>query len=460
MACGAADHAPPLADEPGSVELEAPDVVRAGSPAVDATAATAPAEQQAVCGNGLLEGSEVCDSGAGGCDAACVDKDYFSSYDHVIRELMEKHRVPGGAVAVTRHGRLVHTAGYGFADNVDGLLSTPNSLFRIASMSKLLTAVGVLSLVDSGQLDLDAPALDYLPSSSSAHAPMDTRFEEVTVRQLLQHSGGWDRERTFDPMFRSTEIADSLGMPGPSTPRMVFDYMYQRPLDFEPGQRFAYSNFGYALLGEVIATASGERYEDYVQKHVLRPAGASNMHIGHTRLDQRLPGEARYQSSTMTPSVFPDDPELVPAPYGGWHQESLAAHGGWVGNVLDLSRVLVALKSGELLSESSMQQLTRAPEFSSLTSNPDEGSWYSMGLNVRSTDVGQNWWHSGQLHGSTGMFVVTDNEFTWVALFNGGHTDDSFSGDAFLDDLDSGLWRAWRQIERWPEQDLFNLPED
>jgi N-acyl-D-amino-acid deacylase len=121
--------------------------------------------------------------------------------------------------------------------------------------------------------------------------------------------------------------------------------MLGQRLDFDPGAKEAYSNFGYCLLGRVIEQVTGKPYGEAVQNLVLRPAGIARMKIGRTRLAERLPGEVRYYTpdDERARSVFPDVKKPVPWPYGGFYIEAMDAHGAWVASAVDLVRFTAAL---------------------------------------------------------------------------------------------------------------------
>ena len=108
----------------------------------------------------------------------------------------------------------------------------------------------------------------------------DPRLAEITIRQLLNHTAGWDSNQSFDPMFQSVRIAESLGVSPPALAEHVICFMKGHSLDFSPGERYAYSNLGYALLGRVIEAKAGQRYEEYVQKHVFSPLNIQRSRIG------------------------------------------------------------------------------------------------------------------------------------------------------------------------------------
>src|SRR3954452_12574272 len=133
------------------------------------------------------------------------------AYDDVVLRLMNKWQLPGGSVAVARAGRLVMARGSGLADVEDCILVAPSTLFRIASMSKTVTAIAAMQLVEDGKLALDSPAFALLSDLAPRGGPVDPRLERVTVGELLQHTGGWDRDLSFDPMFIPYAAALEVG---------------------------------------------------------------------------------------------------------------------------------------------------------------------------------------------------------------------------------------------------------
>ena len=170
----------------------------------------------------------------------------------------------------------------------------PDSLFRIASISKPITAVATLQLIERGKLKLDDRVFKLLPHR--AHLPnggkVDPRLNDITLAHLMRHQGGWDRGESIDPMFHSLEIAAALGKPAPASADDVIQFMKGWPLDFKPGSRYAYSNLGYCLLGRVIEQVSGKKYEAYIRGKFLKPLGITRMRVGRT-LTTSL-GEVRY----------------------------------------------------------------------------------------------------------------------------------------------------------------------
>jgi N-acyl-D-amino-acid deacylase len=410
-----------------------------------------------VCGDGLLDPGELCDDGDLGddleCATDCTPAAPFHEYDQIILDFMERWRVPGGAVAVTTDERLVLVRAYGMADVEAEEPVARDSLFRIASISKLITAIAIMQLVEEGLINLDAPAFSYLN-----HLPMidggveDPRLADVTVRHLLTHSGGWDSNVSLDPMFRNIEVAAAFGIPGPAEVEQIIQWMRGFPLDSDPGSRYAYSNFGFALLGRVIESVTGQEYETWVTDEVLAPMGIDRMQIGGSLLEDRVEGEVRYYGPNGAVSVFPDH-ATAPWAYGGFYLESLDSHGGWIASTLDLTRLLLSIdRRGAIpdaLEEETIETMTARPDL------PDwqgRDAWYAMGIIVRPAGDSATVWHDGSLPGTATQAVLTSNGFTWVALFN--RRSDTEIND-FHAELDQVLWDAYFSVDQWPEYDLM-----
>jgi len=380
----------------------------------------------------------------------------MSSFDRVMTELMAKFNVPGGALAVAKDGRLVLAHGYGLADVDVKQLVQPDSLFRIASISKPVTAAAILKLIEEGRLDLDAKAFLVLSNlKPETDVDVDPRIWNITVRQLLQHSGGWDRNRRFDPMFMPREAAAAVGAPAPASCETVIRYMFTQPLDFDPGTRFAYSNFGYCVLGRVIEEVTGQSYEEYVKTQLLKPIGITDMRIGHSLIEDRAENEVRYYDFSGVPpfqSVFTN--EIVPWPYGGFYLEAMDSHGGWIGSAVNLVRFAVSVdgqRPPSILRPETVQVMTSRPAPPLWAG---ESYWYGMGWYVRPIHENvANWWHAGSLPGTSALLVRTYHGLAWAALFN-CRPEYPREYD-LISELDNSLWLAESEVKVWPTHDLF-----
>ncbi len=197
------------------------------------------------------------------------------SFDETIVGYMKKHSIPGGALAIVQDGKLIYAHGYGYADRDKQTPALPTSLFRLASVSKPFTAVAIMTLVENGKLDLDAkvvPLLGLKPFLKPDKTE-DPRIHDITVRHLLEHAGGWDRDISGDIMFKHFQIAKDMGIASPPDHASLIRWGLGQPLDFEPGKKYAYSNFGFCILGRVIEKISGRSYDDFVREQVLSKAG-------------------------------------------------------------------------------------------------------------------------------------------------------------------------------------------
>lgn len=383
------------------------------------------------------------------------------SFDDTLVAFMKRHAIPGGALAVVQDGKLIYARGYGFADREQKTPVLPTSLFRLASVSKPITSAAVMTLVERGKLDLDAKVVALLGVEPflKAGTKEDPRIRDISVRNLLQHAGGWDRGKSGDIMFKHFQIAADMGISSPPDHASLIRWGLGQTLDFAPGQKYAYSNFGYCVLGRVIEKASGQRYEDYVREHVLAPMGIHDMRIGEGRQRERKDREVCYYDAqnTLGRNVFSGDgPDRVPLPYGFASPQTMDAHGGWIASAVDLARFAAALDrpgAKPVLSAESAALLYARPE-PPLGLNADRSPadvFYGMGWNVRMLGkTGKiNVWHNGAMPGTSTLLVRLANGRSWVVLFN-QRTDGKGA-----DDIDPLLHAAAAKVTQWPTADLF-----
>jgi CubicO group peptidase (beta-lactamase class C family) len=346
--------------------------------------------------------------------------------DGTVLGLMAKYGCPGAALAITYQGRLVLARGYGLADVASGTVVQPDSLMRVGSLSKFVTAIAVMTLVQQGRIDLDAPAFALIPQLTPLPgATVDPRLKTITVRQLLQHTGGWDALVSGDPLFESDAISAAAGTPPPASADTIIRYMLGQPLDFDPGTQFAYSNFGYCVLGRIIETVTGQTYGDYVQGAVFAPAGVTRAVLGRSLAADRAPGEVTYYDYPGAPlvnSVFPPTTALVPMPYGGFYLEAADSAGGWVMNTIDYVRLWAAIDG------SRAPALLSAPSVASLIARPappvsvNATDYYAMGLEVQTVNdgtlTGAIFLHAGSLSGTSTYEIHLFTGWTIALFFN------------------------------------------
>jgi N-acyl-D-amino-acid deacylase len=332
--------------------------------------------------------------------------------DEAIHEFMTDRDVPAAALAVARHGDVVHERGYGWRDADRTEATRPDTPFRLASVTKALTNAAVRSLFDEGSLDPETrvfPTLDLEPLPGDEP---DERLGDVTVQHLLNHAGGWDAESLFDPMFHDFVIASRMDLTHPPSARETARYMLGQPLQFTPGEREAYSNFGYALLGLLVETKTGVSLPEYVRDSVLAGANTDRLYGGASLPDDRPDDEVRYYSPHRCPNVIAlDATDTVPCPDGGFHLEGLGAAGELVGT----TRTLLSFSEDYLLTGEPRRR--------------DRGSYY----------------YFGSLSGTFTMLKQRTDGVDVAVLFNRrGPTPMSFADVADL--LDAAIER----IEEWP----------
>lgn len=364
----------------------------------------------------------------------------LGGFDSTLKAFMQERNIPCGQLAVVRKGKLVLSRGYTYAGD-DALTTQPTSPFRIASISKPVTATAVLRLVQDGELKLTDRAATLLGLSTSA----DPRLKDVTVLRLLQHLGGWDRDVTPDPMFQDAKIAAALGVPLPVSQANIMKYVSAGELDHEPGTAYAYSNYGFLLLDRIIEKVTGKKYEDYVRQTVLAPRKITRMRLGKTLT--KAPGEVPYHSGYTGATVFDNSGTKVPYPYGAFNLENMDSHGGWLATAMDLTRFAGIYDGGtSVLTSASIKRAFAKPE----TGINDDGWYYGCGWQVRPVTGGTNTWHNGSLPGTYTFLVRRYDGLSWAVLFDQRQEGDAPSYSA----IDSLLHKAANAVKTWPTGDL------
>lgn len=386
----------------------------------------------------------------------------LTPFDVQMTSFMAARNIPGGALAVACNGRLVLAAGYGYANVETKRRVSPTSLFRIASVSKPLTGAAMMRLMElyPDRVSLDTPMVSLLSLGFwvGEHRAADPRLTQITVGHLLYHTAGWDRGKSFDPMFRSVEIAQALDVKPPAGPIDIIRYMLGQPLDYDPGSDHVYSNLGYCILGRIIENVSGKPYEQFVRDEVLTPLGIRSMRIGHTLPEARARREVRYYDPGRGPNVMNTrSSDEVPSPYGTFCLEATDAHGGWIASATDLVRFACAFDVPErcpILCPDSVSRMFARPDGPAgyESDGSPKAAYYACGWSVRPTGEGKaNHWHAGSLPGTVTLLVRRSDGLNWAVLFN------QRADDSGLDygDIDPALHRAANRVKEWPDWDLW-----
>lgn len=370
--------------------------------------------------------------------------------DHQIEQFMKKWNIVGASVAVVKDERLIYSKGFGYADQEQELHVEPKHLFRIASVSKLITAVSVMKLVEEGKVSLEDTVFgeNGILSDERFLNIKDQNVYDITVRNLLNHTAGWTNKKG-DPMFQNLKIAEEMKAELPLNIEVITEYVLKnRTLDYKPGKKSVYSNFGYALLGLIIEEVSQESYETYVTDHILNPLGIYDMHLGKSLVKDRYENEVHYYGLKGEREVLSSlgTGEKVPKYYGGNSIETLGAAGGWVASPTELMKLVVAIDNFEMrediLSSESLQEMTKS-------------SKWIRPFGWTGTDKNGFWWRTGTLSGTSVLLKREQTGLSWIFIMN---TTPKY-GARFPVQINKTMIRGLATIDNWPTYDLFDYYE-
>ncbi|MBC7571300.1 MAG: serine hydrolase [Spirosoma sp.] len=343
----------------------------------------------------------------------------IATLDNTVNNFMTKYSVPGLSIAILKGERLVYAKGYGVANQATGEPVTTNSLFRVASVSKSITARAALKLVDEGKLNLDQKVFGTgsILGTKYGTQPYTPQLEQITVRQLLNHTAGgdvwtnvWDiPNNKLDPFYQKEWLSYT-------TDQVISATLDTRPVTQTPGTKFVYSNIGINIAGRVIEKISGIAYDKYVQDNLLKPIGIdpNTMKIGSSTLAERFPNEVVYYN----PYPGYDQPYDFPVP-------RFDAHGGWITTPINMARLL-AFTDGvpgkkDILSASSIQDMI-TPSATSLAG----GAAYGYGLGEYVSTATKATTHDGSMAGTSTTWWQYPNGYTYVVFTNTRRNETSY----------------------------------
>lgn len=368
-------------------------------------------------------------------------------FDSVVNEFLTRYKIVGASVAIAKEGRLVYSKGFGYADNSLHDPVTPRNLFRIASVSKLVTAVAIMKLVEDEKLDVNDKVFgpNGILNNPAYLGYTDKRYEKITVHQLLNHTAGWNGKKG-EPVFNSLYVARMMDVEPPAEMNTIIEYSLSQKLSYAPGKKYSYSNLGYCILGEIIEKVTGMEYEEYVQFAILHPLGIYDMHIGKSFYDERLPYEVRYYDLNNSPLIwsYNGSKDLVPAEYGGNNIELLGAAGGWVASAPELAKLMIAIDGfdsrPDILSEKTIAYMTHTKSHTNKL------------IGWRGADGHGTWWRTGTLAGATSLIMRNKNETNWVVLLN----TTTKKRSRIHNQISRTMFRALREVDEWADYDLFH----
>jgi serine beta-lactamase-like protein LACTB, mitochondrial len=317
--------------------------------------------------------------------------------ENTISKFMAANSVPGVAAAVVLNGEEVWSEGFGMADLENSVPVTPQTLFRLASISKPITATAAMQLWEQGKLDIEAPIQKYCPAFPQKETPISTR-------QLMAHLGGVRHYRTDakeDLETNNTKHFDDPIAGG-------IQFFANDPLIAKPGTKFNYSTQGFTLVGCAVEGASGKKYVDYVQQNIFGPAGMVN-----TRWDDRfsvIPHRTRFysksKSGVVQNSEYLDSSYKIPG-------------GGWLSSADDMASFEVAMLADRLVKRSTRDVMWTPQHASGPVGVEDHNQGYALGWGVGNAagvpDVGHG---GGQQGTSTFLMLAPGQKAGVVVLIN------------------------------------------
>lgn len=247
-----------------------------------------------------------------------------------VRRAMERARIPGLTVALAADSGRVWSYGYGVADVENAVPATPQTVYRLGSISKPITAVAVLQLAERGRLDLDAPVQTYVPEFPQKPWP-------ITSRQLLGHLGGIRHYKSLEEINSTRHYEDLLA------PLAIFQ---DDPLVAEPGTKFSYTTYGYVLLGAVVEKASGMPFLDFLRENIFEPAGMERIQADsvHAIIPHRARGYRISKAGQLENCDLADTSNKIPG-------------GGLSSTAGDLVRFALAVRDGKLLKPATVEAM-------------------------------------------------------------------------------------------------------
>lgn len=370
----------------------------------------------------------------------------LAGLDKKVKSFMRQWQIKGASLSIMRNDSLLYSKGYGWADEQKGIEMEPRHILRMASVSKLITAVGIMVLQERDSLSIKDTVFGpsgILNDSLFNGLIKDKNYHKITIEHLLRHQGGFPR----DPLFSSRDVMTQLRLDHAPEKEDFYKVVLNRPVRFEPGTWQRYSNFGYLLLSDIIEKVSGKPYEQFIKEDVLLPAGCFDMHIAGNYYEHKRENEVRYYTHEGDGKYIEEynkSGRIVERCYGGNNIPLLSGAGGWCGSTAELARFVAAIDGKpeveDIISPESIAQMVEY----------FDRDTYSLGWNDTTPEKG--WSRTGTLAGTSALikyfpdgecWILITNTSTWKGPGLPRYTDEMFKGcrDLYGDKL--------------PKRDLF-----
>jgi CubicO group peptidase (beta-lactamase class C family) len=365
--------------------------------------------------------------------------------ERTIRQFMNKHGIKGATVGIVKDGRLVYAKGFGHADKEEGIQVEPFHQFRIASISKLVTAVAIMKLVEEGKINLASKVFgEHGILKGDLYEVKYARQKDINVEHLLLHTAGFSSRSYGDPMFQSLAISARMKIPAPATEEAITKFVLSKNVAYAPGTRYEYSNFGYFILGKIIEEVTGFGYEDYVKKDILDPLDIFDMEIANNLYEDKAANEVKYydhNGASPRLSCYGTG-KLVPRTYGGSDINILGGAGAWISTPSSLLKLLTAIDGEgtkpDILSPETIQTMVTVCEVGDAV----------IGWKACRED---KWVRTGTLIGTNAVLAKGANGLSYAFITN----TNVYSGAYFNKTIEKMMDGVLAGVEYWPEHDLF-----
>lgn len=366
--------------------------------------------------------------------------------DKKVKSFMREWQIKGASLAIMRNDSLIYAKGYGWADEEEEIPMEPSHILRMASVSKLITATGIMVLQDRDSLSIKDTVFGpsgILNDSLFNSIIKDRNHHKITVEHLLRHQGGFYR----DPLFSSRDVMHQMQLETPPVKEDFYRLVLRHNLRFMPGEWQKYSNFGYLLLSEIIEKVSGKPYEQFIKEDVLRPAGCFDMHIAGSYYSDRRENEVRYythEGEGKYIEEYTDSGIMVERCYGGNNIPLLSGAGAWCGSPAEIARLVASIdgrpETADILSAEAVAQMTEY----------FDKDTYSLGWN--DTDPSKGWSRTGTLAGTSALVKYFPDGECWILITNTS----TWRGPGLARFTDN-LFRQCRELysEKLPRRNLF-----
>lgn len=365
--------------------------------------------------------------------------------EQYIERWMSRNAIKGASLAVMRNEQLIYCKGFGWADKEMERKANVGDIYRMASASKLITAVGIMKLIDEGRLTLDSKV--FGPEGILSHFTeiKDKRAHNITVRHLLNHTSGFSR-RMGDPMFRIADVMrwEELNTT-PSADELIAFQLGLR-LRGAPGGSAQYSNVGYLVLSRVIEQVSGMGYEEYLQEHVLWPAGCYDMHIARNYYKDRYPGEVKYYGHDEERiESYDGSGQMRLREYGGNDIRGLQGAGAWVASSVEMMRLVASIDG-----KPNVPDILSAESVAAMRDIQRKGD-YALGW-ARYNASNGSLIRTGTMSGTCAYIDYRENGISYVFFTNTSN----YRGATFTNSIGRMIRDAMTRVEEWPsDRDMF-----